>query len=86
MQGWQPVTSTAQFFSFSESVPLCCVYITAPWWVMMASVAHRPAEIALLPPPAAAALTAAAHWPLAGASAAAKLLTRWQDSLQIMQK
>lgn len=31
MQGWDPVTSAAQFFSFAEAAPLVCVYITAPW-------------------------------------------------------
>lgn len=34
MQGWDPVTSAAQFFSFAEAAPLVCVYITAPWWVL----------------------------------------------------
>jgi len=31
MQGWDPVTSASQFWSFAEQAPLACVYFTAPW-------------------------------------------------------
>lgn len=31
MQGWEPVTSAAQYFSFAEAAQLVCVYVTAPW-------------------------------------------------------
>lgn len=28
---FQLITSTPQYFSFTEAAPLCCIFFTAPW-------------------------------------------------------